>query len=147
MSATQRSTVMLWLATRTPQVGAESPLGNPLAPQGIHAMLCYTNYDMNDELLEDLRLLIDARLSQSETSLRTEIHDTVAASEERLRVDLQRVEHTLEHRMDEGFAGVGDAIETLVTDIDHRLTKHDQRLDDHDRRLGKPSTGWKPKAA
>ncbi len=68
---------------------------------------------MNDEQFEDLKQFVANTVSQSETRVRDDLGTQLAA----------------------GFAGVGDAIETLGKHIDERTDPQDVRLDDHEQRL------------
>jgi hypothetical protein len=65
---------------------------------------------MNDEQLDDLKQFIDARISQSEQAIKAEFN-------QRLNVTNQKI--------DDGLAGVGEAIEQ----IDQRLDERDKEVD------------------
>ena len=63
---------------------------------------------MNDNQLEDLKQFIDGRIAQSEASTKDML--------EGLRKEMQ-----------EGFAGVGEAIDEINKQVDERLSKLEQQ--------------------
>lgn len=75
---------------------------------------------MNEEQLNDLKQLLDATSSQTETRLKEFIKETLSASEARLI-----------QRMDAGFGGAGQAVIVTQDDLDkldQRVTKLEQQL-------------------
>ncbi len=77
---------------------------------------------MTDEQLNDLKQFIDSRLSQTEQSIRTDMAT---------REDVA----TLRQEMQDGFAGVSEAIEqihqqaeTQEAEVDRRFTKLEQQI-------------------
>jgi len=62
---------------------------------------------MNEEQLEDLKRFIDSKISQSEANTSEKL--------EAIRKEVQ-----------EGFSGVGDAVEEINKQVDERLTKLEQ---------------------
>lgn len=64
---------------------------------------------MDDTQIEDLKQFISATVSQTEARLGDKIQ-------------------TLDKKVDDGFAGVGEAIEEIHKDIETRDTKFDTRL-------------------
>lgn len=82
-------------------------------------MLSYNWYDMtNEELLEDLKQYVSATVGQSETRL------------------IERIDK-LEARVEDGFNGVGEAINQVIDHIDAVAGQLGKRLDEHDHRLGR----------
>ena len=68
---------------------------------------------MNDQQLDDLKQFIDARLSQSEQSIKDELTAEIA----QLRTE-----------MHDGFAGVGEAVEQANQMTDEKYEELRQRL-------------------
>jgi hypothetical protein len=68
---------------------------------------------MNDEQLDDLKQFIDSRISQSEQLLKAEFT-------QQLQITNQKI--------DDGLAGVGEAIEQINNRLDKRDKDVDQRL-------------------
>ncbi len=68
---------------------------------------------MDDVQLDDLKQFIEATVSQSEERITTELRTEIKSSAEKL-----------EKKMEDGFAGVGDAIEEI-----HKVTdSHETRI-------------------
>lgn len=66
---------------------------------------------MNDSQIDDLKQFIDGKISQSESRVTEKIEK-------------------LEKKVDNGFAGIADSIETtnqLLDDHEHRITKLEQK--------------------
>ncbi len=89
---------------------------------------------MNDDQLNDLKQFIAATVSQSTAHLATKDDlnsvksdlGSVKGDLSELKTDLKR----LEQKVDDGFAGIGDAIEDLhkqQSDTDQRVTKLEQQ--------------------
>jgi hypothetical protein len=68
---------------------------------------------VNDELLDDLKQFIDSRISQSEQLLKAEFT-------QQLQITNQKV--------DDGLAGVGEAVEQINQRLDEYDKEVDQRL-------------------
>jgi tetrahydromethanopterin S-methyltransferase subunit G len=68
---------------------------------------------MSDHQLEDLKQFIAAMISQSEVRLETRLTK---------RID------NLEQKVDDGFAGVGEALDEINTRLDKRDAEVDGRL-------------------
>jgi hypothetical protein len=68
---------------------------------------------MNDEQLEDLKQFIDSRISQSEQLIKAEFKQQL---------------QTTNQKIDDGLAGVGEAIEQINTRLDKRDKEVDLRL-------------------
>lgn len=75
---------------------------------------------MNTDQIEDLKQFINARISQSETSLESRLDHKI----DDLWRDLKAEINILRSDMNDGFAGVADAIGVI----------HD-KLDDHEERI------------
>jgi len=89
--------------------------------------ICY-NPDMTNDQFDDLKQFITATVSQSEARLearlKEEIHQSVAQLEENFYVKIAQ----LEAKVDDGFAGIGEAIEQLHHIIDERDAAVERRL-------------------
>ena len=75
---------------------------------------------MNDAQLDDLKQYIHATVSQSAESVKTELRSEIRASETRIRKD-----------MEDGFAGVAEAITTINDkddEQDKRITKLEKQI-------------------
>jgi hypothetical protein len=68
---------------------------------------------MNDEQLDDLKQFIDARMSQSEQRISAEFNQQLQITN---------------RKIDDGLAGVGEAIEQLNNRLDKRDEDVEQRL-------------------
>lgn len=68
---------------------------------------------MNDQQLDDLKQFIEARLSQTEQSIKDDIKKDI----EKLRAE-----------MHDGFAGVGEAVDEINKRIEEQSKEQDQRL-------------------
>ena len=82
---------------------------------------------MNDDQFDDLKQFIEATVSQSETRIKDELGERIDGVEQRL----DGVEHrlgNLEKKVDDGFAGVADAIETINQHLDDHETECNERL-------------------
>ena len=73
---------------------------------------------MNEEQFDDLKQFIASTVSQSET---------------RLEAKIDRLEATV----DDGFAGVGKAIDDLGEDLDKRFDAQQSLVEDHESRITK----------
>lgn len=80
---------------------------------------------MDSDQFDDLKQFITGVVSQSEKRLEAKLGSRIDTLD--LKVD--KLEATLTHRMDEGFAGVAEAI-AAINDI----------VDDHERRIIKLET-------
>jgi hypothetical protein len=79
-----------------------------------------------EDVLEDLKQFITSTVQQTETHLREEL----VATETHLREELVATETHLLDRMDDGFAGAGDVVDVIqsqVTNQEQRLTKLEKR--------------------
>lgn len=93
----------------------------------IHKMMAKMLAHNRQEILEDMKQFTRAEISQSETRLEQKISDSVNG-----------LETSLTARMDDGFAGVGeaiDAIHQLHDEHDKAIKQNTKRLDDHNRQL------------
>jgi hypothetical protein len=75
---------------------------------------------MNDDQFDDLKQFIEATVSQSETRIKDELGERIDGVEQRLG--------NLEKKVDDGFAGVADAIETINQRLDDHETECNERL-------------------
>jgi len=92
---------------------------------------------MIDDQLDDLKQFIDSRISQSEQLIRTELGSDIAG----LKKDVSGIKEDLQvtnQKIDDGFAGVGEAIEQI-----------NQRLDEQrcSPNIGQVRGSWKLKKA
>lgn len=77
----------------------------------------------NQQLFDDIKILVMT---------------TIGQTEERLGQRMDKLEHrmvSLEQKVNEGFVGVGDAIDELSKIIDTNKVETDKRLDEHDRQI------------
>jgi hypothetical protein len=93
--------------------------GSQLWPKLSHPALP-GKHMMNDEQLDDLMQFIDARISQSEQRMS-------AGFKEQLQITNQKI--------DDGLAGVGEAIEQINNRLDKRDQEVDQRLTKLERQI------------
>jgi hypothetical protein len=77
---------------------------------------------MNDDQLDDLKQFIDSRISQTEARLTQRIDGL------ELKIDNhdKRFDE-LEAKVDDGFAGIGEALDVAHKDTDERLTRLEQQ--------------------
>jgi hypothetical protein len=77
----------------------------------------------NQQLFDDIKILVMT---------------TIGQTEERLGQRMDKLEHrmvSLEQKVNEGFVGVGDAIDELNKIIDTNKVETDKRLDEHDQQI------------
>ena len=89
-------------------------------------------------LTDDFKGFVSLTVQQTETRLRDDLKDfvyvTVGQTETRLTQRMDQVEQRLEDKLDDGFAGVGEALSTFMDQdaedkklIDKRLTTLEQK--------------------
>ena len=74
---------------------------------------------MKDDQFDDLKQFIETTVSQSEERLKDELAS---------KADLKAVEKKLEVRMDSGFGGVAEALDTLGNNLEARSDDHESRI-------------------
>jgi hypothetical protein len=79
---------------------------------------------MNDQQLEDLKQFIDSRISESQTSLESKIDSRISESQTSLESKIE----DLRLEMNDGFAGVAEAIEVINERLDDRDKKVERRF-------------------
>jgi methyl-accepting chemotaxis protein len=91
---------------------------------------------MNNQQLDDLKLFIDTRLSQTEITLRDEMGEMKRELEGKIGKignevgSLKGEIRQLSQKMDDGFAGIADIFEQVngrVDDHEHRIEKLEQQ--------------------
>jgi hypothetical protein len=84
---------------------------------------------MKDDQIDDLKQFIKVTVSQSEARLESRLGGRIDSVEGRLGSVENRLE-SLEQKMDDGFAGIAEAIEFIndqAAVTDRRLTKLEQK--------------------
>ena len=82
---------------------------------------------MTDDQLDDLKLFIDTRLSQTETTLRSEMDAMKAELTGRMGTMESGIQQ-LSDRMDNGFTGIGEIIEQINDRMDATEKATNKRL-------------------
>lgn len=92
------------------------------------------NMYMDEAQFDDLKLFISTTVGQAEANLRSELAS---------KSDLKKVEQLLtegivrlEEKVDDGFGGVGEAIDNLGAKIDELFDGHEERITKLERTLG-----------
>ncbi len=92
---------------------------------------------MNDEQFEDIKELVQVSANNTEANLKKEFTEIAAKTEANIRGDMKKMEIRLTTRMDDGFAGVGDAFLDLSDHIDEKFGRDESKLANHERRITK----------
>ena len=77
-------------------------------------------------MLEDITQLLDARLSQTEERIVTQLRGEVREAKDELRAEIKQSANEIRTEMHQGFAGVGEPISAIndqIDDHESRLTK------------------------
>ena len=75
---------------------------------------------MNDDTITDLKQFITATVSQQVSTVKDDLSELVELVKEENK--------QLKTQMEEGFAGVGDAIEAITQSIEPKIDDHEARI-------------------
>ena len=83
---------------------------------------------MTNDLLDDLKQFIDARISQTEARFDEKLDEKIDELRTEIHTELRNEIGGLRSEMRDGFAGIADAMEEQNKHTDARLTKLEERV-------------------